>query len=651
LKIHIKHVASGNRFSLHPVICTKVMMAGTDDKRAITVATARTLTGLVRRARPAWNIKSLVAQFPNRQNLNEMVAILVAMLQRIAGAGDVQPFLLDLNGGTVTAAVETLSRGEGIAAVNAALKLIENPDDGRFDDEFLGSLLRPLSAAVARRTKNMAVAAAERQGIPWSFVASTPYPIVSLGHGKHRQLFWRHIASGDSEIGTFLCDEKHLATEAIGWPIITKPVSAGLGKAVTTHIRNEQTLAKGYAEARQHGLVLVEQHIDGESHRIQICHGQCISIVRQTPAHVVGDGRQTVQELIDFANLSRSDDLSKRWKKMKIDENSLFVLRRQGFGVNDVPSLGQRVNLRDSANHSAGGTMERMTGMAHPDNVRLAAKAAAALQIDVAGVDFLTPDITKSYHDVGGAIIEVNVNVGFNLGEDERAIENAAIGGYFTDQRRGRVPIIALLEDAGSAELANLLPGIFEPEYSATATFGEDGVYVGNARIGGAGQKLPNRAALALSDYAVGSAVLTVQSGEYLEDGLGVDSIDVAVALNHHDQKARSAILGLAKSARAIVLPAKSGVEFRSYFDTDPAIWWFGDAMDSELPRGQFNRVFWRDQATLLISPAGASPTPVQFEILDQTISRDALLIFAAIATALGVASNLIPQKLPRSGK
>ena len=50
-----------------------------------------------------------------------------------------------------------------------------------------------------------------------------------------------------------------------------------------------------------------------------------------------------------------------------------------------------------------------------PTTARWPSRAVKAIGLDVGGVDFLTPDITESYKEIGGGICEVNAAPGFRM--------------------------------------------------------------------------------------------------------------------------------------------------------------------------------------------------------------------------------------------
>jgi len=80
--------------------------------------------------------------------------------------------------------------------------------------------------------------------------------------------------------------------------------------------------------------------------------------------------------------------------------------------LGNVPVSGERVRTSAVANASAGGTRVDVTDRVHPDTMRLAESIAAAFDVDLAGIDLITPDITRSWREASGAINEVNVNPG-----------------------------------------------------------------------------------------------------------------------------------------------------------------------------------------------------------------------------------------------
>ncbi len=84
------------------------------------------------------------------------------------------------------------------------------------------------------------------------------------------------------------------------------------------------------------------------------------------------------------------------------------VLSKQGFTRQSVPESGVEVFLRGTANLSTGGTSIDVTEVVHADNILMAERAAIAVGIKIAGLDFITTDITRSYKEIGGGICEIN---------------------------------------------------------------------------------------------------------------------------------------------------------------------------------------------------------------------------------------------------
>jgi hypothetical protein len=111
------------------------------------------------------------------------------------------------------------------------------------------------------------------------------------------------------------------------------------------------------------------------------------------------------------------------------------MLSKQSLDWDSIPAAEQFVSLRSTANVSAGGVTEEVPLSAvHQDNIAMAERAVAAIGLDIAAVDFITPDITRSWLEVGGAILEVNAQPQF--GQDAA---DAIFSKFFPEQ--GRIPI------------------------------------------------------------------------------------------------------------------------------------------------------------------------------------------------------------------
>ena len=141
------------------------------------------------------------------------------------------------------------------------------------------------------------------------------------------------------------------------------------------------------------------------------------AIAERVPAHVMGDGRNTVASLVEITNADprRGVGHEKVLTRIKVDAAAAALVRDQGFEMDDVPPEGQMVKLALTGNMSTGGISVDRTFDAHPDNIEIAEEAARMIGLDVAGIDFICPDIASPVRETGGAICEVNAAPGFRM--------------------------------------------------------------------------------------------------------------------------------------------------------------------------------------------------------------------------------------------
>lgn len=231
----------------------------------------------------------------------------------------------------------------------------------------------------------------------------------------------------------------------IGFPVVTKPLDGSKGSGVTAQIATYEELEAAFALADQvsPGHVIVERHVPGDDHRLTVVGGKLIWVARLSPPRIMTDGKRSIAELIDAENRQRQKspiaDIASA--QLILDADMQACLAKQGFASADRPAAGTVVTLRSTANISRGGTLRDCTAEIHPDNRDMAESLARCFHLDAAGIDFMTPDISRSWREVDCAVIEINATPGFS--SDERAVQ--ILQARFPPGCDGRIPTVVLI--------------------------------------------------------------------------------------------------------------------------------------------------------------------------------------------------------------
>ncbi len=408
------------------------------------------------------------------------------------------------------------------------------------------------------------VRAAEDRNIPWFRLNSRS--LIQLGHGKWQKRIQATITSQTSHIGVELASDKEetnrllgdlglpvprqrwvrneaeavRAAEKLKYPVVVKPLDANHGRGVTTDIRDAEAIKVAFVKAREHSRsVLVETFLEGYDHRMLVVGGELIAVAKRVPGHVVGDGKHTVAELTKIVNDDPRRGIGHEnvLTRLELDHEAERMLERAGKTVTTVPAKDEMVFLRGTGNLSTGGTAIDLTDSVHPDNREMAVRAARAIGLDVIGVDFITPDITQSYRDVGGGICEVNAAPGFRMHVaptegKPRDVGTAVIEMLFPAGTNARIPIAALTGTNGKTTTARMLAHIHKMNGSVVGLTTTDGVYVDGNRTFAGDMTGPTAARMVLSDPTVDLAVLETARGGLLRAGMGYRHCDVGAVLN-----------------------------------------------------------------------------------------------------------------------
>ncbi len=436
-------------------------------------------------------------------------------------------------------------------------------DDFDFSEELEHLIRRAQRRAFGPSTASL-VKAAEERDVPW--LRLNEYSLVQFGHGKHQRRIQATITSETRHIGVSIASDKEetrtilhdlglpvpaqqlvysesravRAARRIGYPVVVKPLDANHGRGVSIGLESDEAVAVAFAQARKHSRgVLVESFIRGFDHRLLVVNGVLVAASKRVPGHVVGDGERTIAELVDVVNEDprRGIGHEKVLTRLEIDHQAERLLERAGKSAETVLPAGEIFYLRSTANLSTGGTAIDVTDIIHPDNKEMAQRAAAAIGLDVAGVDFLTHDISRSWMEAGGGICEVNAAPGFRMhvAPSEGTPRDAAgpvIDMLFPPGAASRIPIAAITGTNGKTTTTRMLAHIHKLSGETVGMATTDGVYVDGTRTVVGDMTGPMAAQMVLRDPRVGVAVLETARGGMLRAGMGYSGPDVACCLN-----------------------------------------------------------------------------------------------------------------------
>ena len=404
---------------------------------------------------------------------------------------------------------------------------------------------------------------ADVRGIPWTrIVAGLSY--VRLGQGRALHHFRETISDQEGVIAVELQKNKafshrvlaaaglptpksiavvsadHAVSTArsIGYPVVLKPNSLGKGIGVMVGLANDQEVHAAYKEVAQHGAdVTLESFIPGEDHRLLVVNGKFIAAAKRLPARVIGDGRSSVRRLVQAENRDprREKGYNALMNEIVIDGESTRLLRLAGMTIDSVPAEGQVVELKRTANLSSGGSAVDVTEEIHPDNIAMAERAARVVGLRITGVDFLTPDISRSHFDVGGAICEMNASVGLRphiVSNPDRDIISPIIEQLFPKGESGRIPIAAVTGTTGKTTTTRMLGRILTEAGLTVGTVTTDEVRVGEEVVALGDYAGVTGAEIVFNDRRCEAAVLETARGGIIKRGLAFDRCDVAALTN-----------------------------------------------------------------------------------------------------------------------
>ncbi|HEU4641028.1 MAG TPA: cyanophycin synthetase [Gemmatimonadaceae bacterium] len=454
----------------------------------------------------------------------------------------------------------------GLAAVRRGVELLRACIAGRgMDIEAIVRSLQELHEEVRLGPSTAAIVEeARRRGIPVRRLNSRS--LIQLGLGRNLRRIQATMTGATSAIAAEIAQDKAETkrvleriglpvpggavastlgeavdiARALGFPVILKPLDANHGRGISTWLADEAAVREAWPlAAAVSSRVVVEPHAEGSDHRVLVVNGKVVAVAERLPAHVIGDGARAVRELIAEANRDprRGRGHTRTLTRLPDDEFTAEFLARSGRSLDTVPAPGERVWLRPTANLSTGGTSIDRTEEIHPDNVTACEMAAAAVGLDIAGIDVITADISVPFRENGAVIIEVNAAPGIRMHTHPtdgtpRNVAAPMIDMLYPPGAPATIPVIAVTGTNGKTTTTRLIAHLFRHTGKSVGFTTTDGVYLHNRLVMEGDMTGPFSANIILSNPTVDVAVLETARGGILRAGLGFDEADVGVVLN-----------------------------------------------------------------------------------------------------------------------
>ena len=401
------------------------------------------------------------------------------------------------------------------------------------------------------------------RGIPW-YRLTTRGSFSQLGQGCRRHLFHETLTDTTSALAVRLAHSKsatsrllalhglpvppHVvvvdapsavdAASRIGYPVVVKPVHGSRGNGVSIDLRHPGDVRDAWERAaRADPGVIVERQLVGNQYRLLVVGDRLVAASLRTPAAVKGDGTSTVEQLVHALNRDPARDPTDRCglARVALTPEVRVHLLAQGLSPASVPAAGQTVSLGIGVTVAAGATAVDVTDIVHPENRAMAEDAARIAGLDIAGIDFIGPDIARSWREAGGAIHEVNQNPGLHVhwvaDRGRRDVVGPIVDLLFPPDAPSRIPVIAVCAGAGGAGLCAAVARAFEAAGLRTGVSSSRGVHVGDRLVREGPHASGQGARTLIMRPDVAAAVCELSPGEVATGGMVLDAVDAAIVL------------------------------------------------------------------------------------------------------------------------
>ncbi len=410
---------------------------------------------------------------------------------------------------------------------------------------------------------------AERRGIPYMRIDK--YNQVQLGTGVYRRIIRATVTEQTSLIGAETVDNKYRTTsllEEFGLPvpkrIITKNVDDAISffaklkkplvikpsvddqkRNMSIEIKTEENIRKAFSWAADIDKdVIVQEYIPGNTYRILIIDFKFVAAVHLKAPYIIGDGKRSVKELVDILNSNPMREFGDKGAltKVEIDKNTQNIIEIEGFTLDSIIDIGHKLYLKNSGSMRLGGASLDVTDLVHPYNKFVAERISNLLCLNVAGIDFITDDISKPINETSGKIIEVSAapdfRMHFNPTEGtKRYVQRQFVDMLFPNNQPSKIPIYSVTGSGGKLLTCMLIENCLRARGIRTGMVNRNGLFYSGNCLTNKDMTNSSSVQIPLKDPTVECAILETTVESILESGLGYEYADFGIVISLTESK------------------------------------------------------------------------------------------------------------------
>lgn len=449
------------------------------------------------------------------------------------------------------------------AAVRIAEALIINNEAYKLEEDLQAMREIRQKYSLGPSTRSIIIEA-EKRGIPWFRLNNSSF--IQFGYGINQVQIEATITAKTSHIAVEIAGDKYRTKQIlknafvpvaaggicdneedlidliyeINYPIVIKPLDGNHGKGVSVNIENLEDAQKALAYAQLFSKeVIVEKFVEGFDFRVLVIDHKVVAAAKREPAHVIGNGKNTIEELIEIENKNphRGFGHENVLTQIEIDEHTIALLEKNKLKLNSIPLSDEIIYLKSTANISTGGTATDVTDFIHPENLLIAERISKVIGLDICGIDIMAPNLTEPLQKNGGIVLEVNAAPGFRMHLDPteglpRNVAIPVIDMLYPPGKPSTIPIIAVTGTNGKTTTTRLIAHIVKNNRIKVGFTTSDGIYIQNHLMEKGDTTGPISARKILNDPTVEFAVLETARGGILRSGLGFKQCDIGIITN-----------------------------------------------------------------------------------------------------------------------